>query len=326
MTNLGIPVVPTQTRRPVGSGVEFSNTGHYFEAPVDLDVHALADAAAVPLSVIVQVTKRCNFDCNMCSETLQMPDPTIDQLDTMRENLSGVARVFLSGGEPMMRKDFSDIVDMWHRDAILAVPTNATHGMEHAKNIAGKIAYANVGFEGPRAAFQRIRGQEYDLTMAGIRAFQERGIPISLSAVITRSYLPSMPYVTQIADVLDAGKIKFIMPLRKGNALKLPAHEFISNEEAEHAFDRLIAERTTHRWSPALRLTTWTPDNEGHMICIEPNGVARAWPVYDAPDLWLNIGNVLEEPVTEIWKRYPYKKNHMQKYLSRTISSVTQGV
>ncbi|MGW1886176.1 radical SAM protein [Streptomyces sp. NPDC001970] len=149
MTNLGIPVVPTQTRRPVGSGVEFSNTGHYFEAPVDLDVHALADAAAVPLSVIVQVTKRCNFDCNMCSEILQMPDPTIDQLDTMRENLSDVARVFLSGGEPMMRKDFSDIVEMWHKDAILAVPTNATHGMEHAKNIAGKIAYANVGFKGP---------------------------------------------------------------------------------------------------------------------------------------------------------------------------------
>lgn len=326
MTNLGIPAIRAQASRPVGSGVEFSNNGHYFTAAPDIDVQAIADAAVVPLSVIVQVTKRCNFDCNMCSEILQMPDPTMDQLDTMRQNLGGVARVFLSGGEPMMRKDFSDIVDMWHRDAILAVPTNATHGMDHAKNIAGKIAYANVGFEGPRAAFQRIRAQEYDLTMRGIRAFQEQGIPISLSAVVTRSYLPSLPYLAQIGDVLEAGKIKLIMPLRKGNALKLPEHEFITNKEAEQAFQRLVAERTTHRWSPALRLTTWTPENEGHMICVEPNGVARAWPVYDQPDLWLTIGNVRDEPVSEVWRRYPYKVNHIQKYLSRTISSVSQGV
>ncbi|MFF9901252.1 radical SAM protein [Streptomyces longispororuber] len=324
MTHLGMPAVPAQTRRPVG--VEFSAQGHHFHAPDDLDVQAAAEAATAPLSVIVQVTKRCNFDCNMCSETLQMPDPTLQQLDTMRQNLAGTARVFLSGGEPMMRKDFSDIVDMWHQDAILAVPTNATHGMEHAKRIAGKVAYANVGFEGPRAAFQRIRSHDYDLTMTGIRALQEHGIPISMSAVVTRSYLPSMPYVVQIADVLDAGKVKFIMPLRKGNALKLPEHEFISNDEAEQAFSRLVAERTTHRWSPALRLTTWTPENEGHMICVEPNGVARAWPVYEAPDLWLEIGNVLHEPVSDIWKRYPYKRNHLQKYLSRTISSVPQGV
>lgn len=125
MTMLGTPAVPAPTRRPVGRGVEYSDTSHHFEAPGDLDVAALAGAMTVPLSVIVQVTKRCNFDCNMCSETLQMPDPTMGELDTTRQHLAGTARVFLSGGEPLLRADFSDIVDMWHKDAILAVPTNA---------------------------------------------------------------------------------------------------------------------------------------------------------------------------------------------------------
>jgi len=41
----------------------------------------------------VQVTKRCDFDCNFCSEILQLPDPTLAQLDTMRANIAGVRRV-----------------------------------------------------------------------------------------------------------------------------------------------------------------------------------------------------------------------------------------
>ncbi|WP_067471737.1 hypothetical protein [Nocardia amamiensis] len=32
------------------------------------------------------------------------------------------------------------------------------------------------------------------------------------------------------------------------------------------------------------------------MICIEPNGNADAWPVYDAKDLFEPLGNVLREP------------------------------
>jgi MoaA/NifB/PqqE/SkfB family radical SAM enzyme len=253
-----------------------------------------------------------------------MPDPTLDQLDTIRQNLAGVGRVFLSGGEPFMRKDFSEVVDIFHGHHIVAVPTNATHAMDHARNIAGKIAYANVGFEGPRAAFKRVRG-DYDKTMAGVRVLQEQGIPLALSAVVYRSTLSVLPYTVQIADVLDATKVKLILPLRKGNALGLPANEFITNDEAETTFTRLKEQRAEHGWSPALRLTAWTPENEGHMIVVEPNGMARAWPVYDAVDLWEELGNVLEEPITEIWKRYRFKNNHVSKYVGRSIHTVAQG-
>jgi molybdenum cofactor biosynthesis enzyme MoaA len=63
--------------------------------------------------VILQVTKRCDFDCVMCSETLQMKDPALDQVATMATNLAGVQRVFLSGGEPLLRRDLIDIVDLF---------------------------------------------------------------------------------------------------------------------------------------------------------------------------------------------------------------------
>jgi MoaA/NifB/PqqE/SkfB family radical SAM enzyme len=295
-------------------------TGHHFCVPEQACPDELAEAAVAPLSVIVQVTKRCNFDCTFCSETLQLPDPSLAQLETMRDNLAGVGRVFLSGGEPLLRRDFIDIVAMFD-GFIIGVPTNATRGLTHAKNMAGKVAFVNVGLEGPRAVTNRVRG-DYDKVMAGVRAFQDAGLPLSLSAVVYRSTVSALPFTYQIADVLDAGKLKLILPLRKGNALNLDAQEFLSPAEAAGAFDRLAELRVVHAWRPALRLTCWTAATEGHMIVVEPTGATHAWPVYDAPDLFEPLGNLLAEPITNIWQRYRFKGNHYAKYLGRSIRTL----
>jgi MoaA/NifB/PqqE/SkfB family radical SAM enzyme len=207
---------------------------------------------------------------------------------------------------------------------IIGLPTNATRGLAMVPKLAGKVAFVNIGFDGPRATFGRVRG-DYDKVMAGVRAFQQAGLPVSLSAVVLRSTIHALPYLYQIADVLDAGKLKLILPLRKGNALGLPDREFITVEEAHAAFERLTELRATHDWRSALRLTPWTAATEGHMIVIEPNGNAQAWPVYDQPDLFLRLGNLLEESITAIWQRYPYKASHYAKYLGASIYTATRA-
>jgi hypothetical protein len=161
--------------------------------------------------------------------------------------------------------------------------------------------------------------------MTGVRAFTDAGIPISLSAVVQRSGLHGLPYLCQIADVLDAGKVKLILPLRKGNALGMDEHEFISPGEAAETFGHLRELRTLHDWRPAIRLTPWTAQTEGHMIVVEPDGGAHAWPVYDQPDLFLNLGNLLREPISGIWQRYPYKASHYAKYLGRSIHATARS-
>jgi hypothetical protein len=71
-------------------------------------------------------------------------------------------------------------------------------------------------------------------------------------------------------------------------------------------------------------MTPWTAATEGHMIVVEPNGTTQAWPAYDQPDLFLYLGNLLEEPVTAIWDRYPYQASHYAKYLGRSIYTATR--
>ena len=209
MTMIGMPATPAlPSPRPAGP-VAFT-AGHHFAATGSASIDDLADAATVPLSVILQVTKRCNFDCSFCSETLQLPDPSLAQLETIRANLAGTQRVFLSGGEPLLRRDFGDIVDMYAGHFILGIPTNATRGLEHARSMVGKVAFVNVGLEGPRSTTNRVRG-DYDQVMAGIRAFLDHGLPLSLSAVVYRSTLHALPFTYQIADVIGAGKLKLIL-------------------------------------------------------------------------------------------------------------------
>lgn len=314
---LGMPEIRRSPIVRSSDGPVGFTTGHHFTLTADGEVTQIAESASAPLSVIVQVTKRCDFDCTFCSETLQMKDPTLAQLATMAANLAGVQRVFLSGGEPLLRRDLVDVVAAFE-GFIIGLPTNATRGMDVAPKLTGAIEFANIGFDGPREIFRRVRG-DYDKVLSGVYAFRDAGIPISFSAVVLRSTLHGLPYLVQIADVVGAGKVKLILPLRKGNALNLAEHEFIAVEEARSHFDRLAELRTIHDWAPAIRMTPWTEATEGHMIVIEPNGDAQAWPVYNEPDLWLRLGNILEEPISEIWQRYPYKVNHYAKYLGASI-------
>ncbi|HEX2822170.1 MAG TPA: hypothetical protein VHO07_18675 [Streptosporangiaceae bacterium] len=147
LTLLPVPEVPARGPRPGGGPVAFT-AGHHFALSGQAGPAALAEAAAVPLSVILQVTKRCDFGCVFCSETLHMSDPTLAQLDTIRGNLAGVLRVFLSGGEPLLRRDLPEITDMYS-GFIIGLPTNATRGLAMAPKLAGKATAEDSPYRSP---------------------------------------------------------------------------------------------------------------------------------------------------------------------------------
>ena len=316
----------------VEASIRFSNRGHYFYSDAS-DRTPRASEITGPLSVIYQVTRRCNFDCDFCSETEQMTDPTLDEIAKIEANLGGVPRVFLSGGEPLIRRDFVEVLDLFS-NRVVAVPTNATRGQHLAAKIAGKVAFMNIGIEGPRATTNRVRG-DYDKVLRGTRAFIENGIPISISAVVMRSELEALPYTYQIADVLGAGKLKLIHPIRKGNGINLADEEFLTLDESAQLFADLGQLRDRYEWSPALRMTTWSKDTEGYSILVFPDGRAWAWPVFGGiaesgeqggpADKVEYLGDLSNEPMSEIWKRYRFKDNHIRKYLGKSIMVSPHG-
>lgn len=221
----------------------------------------------------------------------------------------------LSGGEPLLRKDFLDIAALFHDEFLVSLPTNGSIHSAIVSELATLVAYVNIGFEGPRNITDRMRGDSASI-IRGINMFREIGIAISLTCVVLTSTLHSVPFTCQMADLLDARKLKIVPPIKKGNALTLPQAEYPTEEQLASLFEEIKNGKELYGWRSRITLTPWTKHTEGYSILVHPDGSTYAWPVYDANNNMLYpLGNLIREPIRALWARYPFKENHVNKYL-----------
>lgn len=123
-------------------------------------------------TVIFFVTSRCNAACETCfyhEELNQKGDLTWEQIRKMSETMPPITDLWLSGGEPTLRKDLSRIIDLFHSNngiRRLIIPTNAIISdrvydvVEKAlgRNPGIRELYLNVALDGYGDTHDRIRG------------------------------------------------------------------------------------------------------------------------------------------------------------------------
>lgn len=94
-----------------------------------------------PILVIYDVTKLCNQRCMMCNIwKTKSNDMSLEELEKEVRKLSrfGIRYVFLQGGEPLIRKDIIQIIDLFLKYHIK--PTVITNGILLTPEIASEIA------------------------------------------------------------------------------------------------------------------------------------------------------------------------------------------
>lgn len=122
-------------------------------------------------TVILFVTSRCNAFCKTCfyHEELNNPgDMTFAQIEKVSHTMPPITDLWLSGGEPTLRRDLTDIIDTFvvnNGAKRVIIPTNALiksrvcEIVDHALGAhPGLDLYLNVALDGYGETHDRIRG------------------------------------------------------------------------------------------------------------------------------------------------------------------------
>lgn len=125
-------------------------------------------------------TYRCNSKCQMCHIWQNPTDPREEvSLETLSKLPKGFDNLNISGGEPTLRRDLSELVELMYPKAkITELSSNGLHA-EKILPIIKKFPDVKVRFslEGNEITSNQIRGEKngYQKKIEGLRLLQEAG-------------------------------------------------------------------------------------------------------------------------------------------------------
>jgi len=282
-------------------------------------VDELVGSMHLPLSLTLQLTRGCNLKCIYCSEPPGIKMRKHEEMLAMIDKLSGMRRIIFSGGEPMLYKRFWEILEYARsRFEKVVLSTNGVYiTRENIMRLKELVDYIDITVDGPRRQHNGIRGN-YDAVLRGVVHVSSAGIPFSTICVYLPGNKDAIHYICQTGDALGAVKVKILTPIPKGRSVDLFA-DFVTGDEIAKLKAYLADEKEKNGWKIRLTITDWLKVGEGHAILVEPNGRMIASPVWTHEDCILPIGNLHSSSAEELWTAYPYKANHLKKYLEHTL-------
>ena len=122
-------------------------------------------------TVILFVTSRCNAFCQTCfyHEELNRPgDMTLSQIEKISRTMPSITDLWLSGGEPMLRRDLTEVINAFvlnNKVRRVIIPTNALvksrtfEVVDHALGQHTELdLYLNIALDGYGKTHDLIRG------------------------------------------------------------------------------------------------------------------------------------------------------------------------
>jgi SynChlorMet cassette radical SAM/SPASM protein ScmE len=210
---------------------------------------SMTETLSAPLEVFLALTNRCNCSCTHCNVA-----PTKNQgelalgewLEIIRELARvKVFRLWLSGGEPLMREDFFDLVsEIEKHHFFYGLNTNATLV---TRDIARKLADLRrltrivVSLEGPHAGIHdHMRGTgAFEKAMTGLRHLTAHLENIETYTTVTRTNFRHIEEIILLALDIGVSSVKFNELLPLGQGFEQRAGLTLSNSERREVFSEV---------------------------------------------------------------------------------------
>ena len=259
------------------------------------------------------------MNCVYCSEYEQLETLSYDNAIEILDKLKGVKRIIISGGEPLLYPDLIPILKACReRFEVVALATNAVlMTAEISNQIVKYVDYFDVTIDDPRKIHNNIRGK-FDDIIKGIINLKNAGGAFSVVTVLFEQNKNVMDYILLISDTLGAEKLKVLSPIPKGKGVSI-SKDRLNSSETEMVFQKLKDIKVRFGIHTKVVLTDWEKIKEGHAILIHPDGTVVASPVWSKEGCIDVIGNIYKSRIEELWSIYPYKENHVNKHIEKTM-------
>ncbi len=206
-----------------------------------------------PSYVIFFVTANCNANCKMCfykdnmAENRDQNELTVEEYDKISKNLKLINILGISGGEPFLRNDLSEIIDVIYKNChplVMDLPTNGffTESILRqvesiAKNCPDMIVDLQLSIDGPERIHNEIRGLKDGFsrikeTYKGLVSLKHKYKNLRLKACVVYSHY-NQDYIEELFDILESDFKDFdriIFSVVHGSVSNTEAFEFDWNK------------------------------------------------------------------------------------------------
>ena len=194
------------------------------EALADSHIVKKIKQSKFPAGITFDLTARCNNNCRHCYINLPQNDTEaksveldIDEIERIADRAvsNGVLWCLLSGGEPLLRPDFSDIYVMLKKKGLLvSVFTNAclideTHVKLFKKYKPRELEVTVYGVT--EKTYERVTGVKGSFWQfkKGLNLLLENDVPVSLKAMAIRSNVHEIEDIAAFCSRYSKRKFRF---------------------------------------------------------------------------------------------------------------------
>lgn len=177
-----------------------------------------------PSYVIFFVTARCNANCKMCFYKERMAESfgrenelTLKEYEKISKNIKLINILGISGGEPFLREDLSEIVKIIYKNCfplVVDLPTNAFFVESILRQTEDIVKYCKrmivdlqLSIDGPEKIHNEIRGlkdgfNKVKQTYEGLVALKNKYKNLRVKACVVYSHY-NQEYIEELFSILD---------------------------------------------------------------------------------------------------------------------------
>ena len=293
------------------------STQAFITYDTDKDIYDIKLSA--PLSVCWQITTKCNLNCKYClSSSGKEGEYGLSTEDAIKviEKLGNleINRLDFTGGEPLLRKDLKQLIEVAKKNNINTIVTTNTTLLNDENIECLKAAdLVQVSIDGPEQIHNKQRQAEvYKKTIANIQKLQKSDCKVRLNSFI---YNSNKQYVDELMDLSkDMGLFShlFIIFTPQGRG-KEHYEEIIPAQEVEQIKNKILNRKQKENRN--IRLYDYS-EYMHSCVLLTPLCDVISQGFYDEDSI--KVGNMLEQQLEELFSNPIFDHStHVLHYLQR---------